>query len=124
MRTGDLGCTIEGVTDMETVTVSWQTLITIAAILTAITTVLGRYNKLYDWVKKQEDQDKAIKGIQEEQALLTYGVLACLKGLSEQGCDGPVSEAISKIEKHINEKAHGAGTSPDVRAKPRDPRGR
>lgn len=107
MRPGDLGDAIEGVTGMETVTVSWQTLITIAAILTAITTVLGRYNKLYDWVKKQEDQDKAIKDIQEEQALLTYGVLACLKGLSEQGCDGPVSEAISKIEKHINEKAHG-----------------
>ena len=90
---------------METLT--WQTLITIAAVLTAITTVLGRYNKLYDWIKKQEEQDKLIKDIQEEQALLTYGVLACLKGLSEQGCDGPVSEAINKIEKHINEKAHG-----------------
>ena len=90
---------------METLT--WQTIITIAAVLTAITTVLGRYNKLYDWIKKQEEQDKLIKDIQEEQALLTYGVLACLKGLSEQGCDGPVSEAINKIEKHINEKAHG-----------------
>lgn len=89
------------------VTLSWQTVITIAAVLTAITTVLGRYNKLYDWIKKQEEQDKLIKDIQEEQALLTYGVLACLKGLSEQGCDGPVSEAINKIEKHINEKAHG-----------------
>ena len=89
------------------VTLTWQTLITIAAVLTAITTVLGRYNKLYDWIKKQEEQDKAIKDIQEEQALLTYEVLACLKGLSEQGCDGPVSEAINKIEKHINEKAHG-----------------
>ena len=89
------------------VTLTWQTLITIAAVITAITTVLGRYNKLYDWVKKQEEQDKAIKDIQAEQALLTYGVLACLKGLSEQGCDGPVSEAINKIEKHINEKAHG-----------------
>lgn len=89
------------------VTLTWQTLITIAAVLTAITTVLGRYNKLYDWIKKQEEQDKLIKDIQEEQALLTYGVLSCLKGLSEQGCDGPVSEAINKIEKHINEKAHG-----------------
>ena len=89
------------------VTLTWQTLITIAAVLTAITTVLGRYNKLYDWIKKQEEQDKLIKDIQEEQALVTYGVLACLKGLSEQGCDGPVSEAINKIEKHINEKAHG-----------------
>ena len=41
-----------------------------------------------------------------EQTLLTYGVLACLKGLKEQGCNGPVTEAIGKIEKHINVKAH------------------
>ena len=89
------------------VTLTWQTLITAAAVLTAVVTILGRYNKLYDWVKKQEEQDKAIKDIQEEQTLLTYGVLACLKGLKEQGADGPVTEAIDKIEKHINEKAHG-----------------
>ena len=89
------------------VTLTWQTIISIAAVITAITTVLTRYNKLYDWVKKQEEQDKAIKSIQEEQTLLTYGVLACLKGLKEQGCNGPVSEAINKIEKHLNEKAHG-----------------
>ena len=89
------------------VTLTWQTIISIAAVITAITTVLTRYNKLYDWVKKQEEQDKAIKSIQEEQTLLTYGVLACLKGLKEQGADGPVSEAIDKIEKHLNTKAHG-----------------
>ena len=41
------------------------------------------------------------------QTLLTYGVLACLKGLKEQGCNGPVSEAINKIEKYLNKKAHG-----------------
>jgi len=39
--------------------------------------------------------------------LVVYGLLACLKGLAEQGCDGPVSEAIDRIEKHINKKAHG-----------------
>ena len=89
------------------ITLTWQTIISIAAVITAITTVFGRYNKLYDWVKKQEEQEKQIKAIQEEQALLTYGVLACLKGLAEQGCDGPVTEAIQKIEKHLNEKAHG-----------------
>lgn len=86
---------------------TWQTVITIAAVITAIVTIVGRYNKLYDFVKRQEEQDKLIKSIQEEQALLTYGVLACLKGLKEQGANGPVSEAINKIEKHINEKAHG-----------------
>ena len=89
------------------VTLTWQTIISIAAVITAITTVLTRYNKLYDFVKRQEAQDKAIKDIQEEQTLLTYGVLACLKGLKEQGADGPVSEAIDKIEKHLNMKAHG-----------------
>lgn len=87
--------------------VTWQTVITIAAVITATVTITGRYNKLYDFVKRQEEQDKLIKSIQEEQTLLTYGVLACLKGLKEQGANGPVTEAINKIEKHINEKAHG-----------------
>ena len=50
---------------------------------------------------------KDTEGIQEEQTLVVYGLLACLKGLAEQGCDGPVSEAIDRIEKHINKKAHG-----------------
>lgn len=87
--------------------VTWQTLITVAAVVTATVTIFGRYNKLYDFVRRQEEQDKLIKSIQEEQTLLTYGVLACLKGLKEQGANGPVTEAINKIEKHINEKAHG-----------------
>ena len=89
------------------ITLTWQTVISIAAVITAITTVFGKYNKMYDFVKRQEEQDKLIKNIQEEQAILTYGVLACLKGLQEQGCDGAVTDAISKLEKHLNEKAHG-----------------
>lgn len=89
------------------VTVSWQTLITIAAILSAVGAILKSYNKGYDFIKRQEKQDEVIKDIQEEQTILTYGVLACLKGLHEQGANGPVTEAIDKIEKHINKKAHG-----------------
>lgn len=54
----------------------------------------------------QEKHDEDIGSIQEEQTLIVYGLLACLKGLSEQGCNGPVTEAISKIEKHLNKKAH------------------
>lgn len=89
------------------VTVSWQTLLTAAAVLGALATILKSYNRGYDFVKRQKDQDEIIKNIQEEQTLLTYGVLACLKGLHEQGANGPVTEAIDKIEKHINKKAHG-----------------
>jgi len=89
------------------VMLSWQTIITAAAVITAAVTIFGRYNKVYDFVKRQEQQDKEIKEMKEEQAILTYGILACLKGLKEQGCNGPVTEAINKIEKHLNEKAHG-----------------
>ena len=44
--------------------------------------------------------------LNEEQRLLMYGVLACLKGLQEKGCNGPVTEAIYTLEKYINKKAH------------------
>ena len=44
--------------------------------------------------------------MKEEQTVLTHGVLACLKGLKEQGCDGPVTEAIEQIEDFINKRAH------------------
>lgn len=89
------------------VTVSWQTLLTAAAVLGALATILKSYNRGYDFVRRQKEQDEVIKSIQEEQSLLTYGVLACLKGLQEQGANGPVTEAIDEIEKHINKKAHG-----------------
>ena len=85
---------------------AWQTVISLSAVLTAIIAIARTYNKGYDWVKQQEAQEKEIKGIKEEQQLLTYGVLACLKGLQEQGCDGSVTDAIDKIEKHLNAKAH------------------
>ena len=65
--------------------------------------------KVDDEIRKLRDRHiKDQSGIQEEQTLVIYGLLACLKGLAEQGCDGPVSEAIDKIEKHINKKAHGS----------------
>ena len=83
-----------------------QIIITIASIITALGVIFGMILAVYRWYLKQEKQDKDIKSIKEEQTLLTYGVLACLKGLKEQGCDGPVTTAINKIEKHINKQAH------------------
>lgn len=87
-------------------TVHVGTIITGAAAVGAIVALMGYYNKVYGWYKRQQAQDKDIASIKVEQSLLTYGVLACLKGLKEQGCNGPVTEAISKIEKHLNQKAH------------------
>ena len=83
-----------------------QSLVTAAAIAAAALAPLGYYNKAYAWYRRQQRQDQDIEAIKAEQTLLTYGVLACLKGLKERGCNGPVTEAICRIEKHINQKAH------------------
>ena len=40
------------------------------------------------------------------QTLICYGLLACLKGLKEQGCNGPVTEAMDRMEQHLNQAAH------------------
>lgn len=89
------------------ITLTWQSVTAVAAGIAAIIGLVKYYNRGYDFVKRQNEQDKIIGDIREEQTLLTYGVLACLKGLKEQGCNGPVTEAIDKIEKHLNQKAHG-----------------
>ena len=86
--------------------VTGQSIITFGAVIGAIVVVLKTYNKGYDLVKHQEEQDKEIKIIREEQAIITFGVLACLKGLHEKGANGPVTEAIAKIEQHLNQMAH------------------
>lgn len=96
---------------------SWQSVITTGAVLSALTVIITLLVKGVHWVDEQKQQRKDIKAlekrhtddnnlIQEELQLLTWGVLACLKGLKEQGCNGPVTDAIKRIEKELNEKAH------------------
>ena len=78
----------------------------VAGVITALGVIFGLIFAVYKWFLKQEKQDTDIKAIKEEQFLLTQGVLACLKGLKEQGCDGPVTTAIKQLETHINKQAH------------------
>ncbi len=84
-----------------------QGLITAAAVIAALAAIIGYFIRIYKFVLQQKKQDEDIKSIQEELTILTYGVLACLKGLKEQGCNGAVTEAIDKTEKFLNKKAHG-----------------
>ena len=79
---------------------------TLAATITALGVVFGAIFAVYKWFLKQEKQDRDIKTIKEEQTILTEGILACLKGLKEQGCNGPVTDAIDKIETFLNQRAH------------------
>lgn len=110
------------------ITLTWQTVITAGAVLTAVLLLVKNFAGGVRWFDKQEKQStdiealrakhdkemeemrkavsRELRGIFDEQTLLTYGVLACLKGLQEKGCNGPVTEAINKIEKYLNNKAH------------------
>lgn len=108
--------------------ITLQGIITLGSVVTAVILLVERFAKGVRWFDKQDKQTtdieelkqqhnadvKALKdelaadmhSINEEQTLLTYGILACLKGLREQGCNGPVTEAINKIDKYLNQKAH------------------
>lgn len=83
-----------------------ESLMMCAEITGALTVVLGGIFAVYRWILRQNKQDTEIKALKEEQTVICYGVLAALKGLREQGCNGPVTEAINKIEKHLNVQAH------------------
>lgn len=103
--------------DPLTITLTWQSIITAGAVVGALVTIITLLARLVRWVDKlqakdadikalQAKHDEDIKSLQHEQTLIVYGVLAALKGLREQGCNGPVTEAIDKIEKYLNQKAH------------------
>lgn len=94
-----------------------ETIITLSKAIGAIGAIGALVFGAYRWYLKQErlggeieslktKHNEDIKKIEEEACLHTYGILACLKGLQEQGCNGPVTEAIGKFEKYINKKAH------------------
>jgi hypothetical protein len=83
-----------------------QEIITAGEAIGAILVIFGLVFSAYRWYLKQGRYEKEIEKIKSEQCLLTYGILACLKGLKENGCNGPVTEAIDKIEKHLNQQAH------------------
>lgn len=99
------------------ITLTWQTLITASAVVAAVLSLVAVFAKIVRWMDRQKQQDADIKALRathnsdmdsmkQEQTLIVYGLLACLKGLKEQGCNDPVTEAINKIEKHLNQKAH------------------
>lgn len=88
------------------VTISADAIVRIAGVLTALGVIGGVVVWCIKFVDRQKKQDRELLAIRKEQTLICYGVLACLKGLKEQGCNGPVTTALDKLEKHLNEAAH------------------
>ena len=88
------------------VAISPETIIKAASLLTALGALGGAAVWCLRFVERNRRQDRELAAILKEQTLICFGVLACLKGLKEQGCNGPVTEALDRLEKHLNQAAH------------------
>ena len=105
-----------------------QNIITAGSVVTAAILLIQRFAKGVRWFDKQERQSSDIEALKSqheadveklenelaeeirknnvELQILTRGILACLKGLQEKGCNGPVTETANEIERYLNQKAH------------------
>lgn len=72
--------------------------------------VTDRINKNENDIKELKDEVSRLKNdskdIKEEMLVIVNGLLACLKGLQEQGCNGPVTVGIKQIEEYLMKKSH------------------
>ena len=88
------------------IVITTETIIRAASLITAFGVIGGVIVWSVKFFSRQKAQDKELKALRSENTLICYGILACLKGLKEQGCNGPVTEALARLEKHLNEAAH------------------
>lgn len=82
-----------------------------------ITTISAIFFAVFKWYKNKSDKldsleqriivlEKDSKNNKQENLILLKGQLACLKGLKEQGCNGPVTQSINEIENYLLNKSH------------------
>lgn len=73
-------------------------------------TILDRFAKLEARITESESNITKLKAENEvtkkESILLIESVQACLKGLKEQGCNGPVTDAIKNIDDYLLHASH------------------
>ena len=86
--------------------VTWQTIITIASILTALGVILGVVLRVHKWYLEQQKLKQEISKTKEEEALICYALSACLDGLQQLGANHTVPIAKEKLDKFLNTQAH------------------
>lgn len=88
------------------ITITAQSLITAAAVLSALLAIAGVVFAVYRWYLKQNKQNDEIKKIKTENTLICYGLSAALDGLMQLGANHSVTAAKEKLDKHLNQQAH------------------
>ena len=77
-----------------------------AELISALAVICGVLFACYRWYCKQNKQDEDIRSMKEENALICYGLKACLDGLEQLGANHTVPIAKEKLEKHLNQSSH------------------
>ena len=83
-----------------------DTIIKAASVLGALIAIGGAVWAVVKLILRDKHQTEIIRGMQKEQELICYGLRGALAGLIEQGCNGPCKDALDKLNKHRNQKAH------------------
>lgn len=83
-----------------------ELILSLAALIGAITAIFGVVFAVHKWFLKQEKQDADIMRIKEENTLIVYALSACLDGLQQLGANHTVSDAKTRLDKYINQQAH------------------
>lgn len=78
----------------------------LASWIATLSVIGGVVFAVFKFMVKINRMDKKLDSIMVEQQHIAKGTLAALKGLKEQGCNGPVSEALEELEAHIFQQAH------------------
>ena len=93
-------------------------IVELSKIVGALGIIFGVVIGFVRWLSKQENQSEDIERlskhqgedintVQQELCVVNYAILACLDALMQKGYDGKVSQAHERLQKHINQKAHG-----------------
>lgn len=77
-----------------------------ASVLGGLVAIGGAVWAVVKLILRDKHQTEIIKSMQREQELICYGLRGALAGLIEQGCNGPCKDALEKLNKHLNQKAH------------------
>ena len=97
--------------------ITWNTIITAGAVVSAVGLLLGLVLKVHKWylavcelkneiteLRKHHDSD--IHSVKEENCLICYALSACLDGLQQLGANHTVPLAKEKLDRFLNQQAH------------------
>lgn len=83
-----------------------DTLIAVAAVVTALITIVKLIRSINKWYDKQEQQGTDISRLKEENSILVTGIYACLDGLEQLGANHTVPKAKQMLTQYETKLAH------------------